>query len=93
LSRTIFAAVLGEQGATVYVACGSSKFACTTAMNAAPRENWRVNGTLNGSAIVVKSNRPCLDWLHTGDSTHQLDLTSLDLMQELPLSHSGRCYE
>src|ERR1700726_2099727 len=34
LSRSIFAAVLGEQGATVYVACGSSKFACTTAMNA-----------------------------------------------------------
>jgi hypothetical protein len=60
-------------------------------MNAAPRENWRANGTLNGSAIVVQSNRPCLDWLHTGDSTHQLDLTSLDLMQELPLSHSGRC--
>src|ERR1700726_3924919 len=34
LSRSIFAAVLGEHGATVYVACGSSKFACTTAMNA-----------------------------------------------------------
>src|ERR1700722_12811402 len=34
LSRSIFAAVLDEQGATVYVACGSSKFACTTAMNA-----------------------------------------------------------
>jgi hypothetical protein len=38
-------------------------------MNAAPRENRRANGTLNGSAIVVKPKRPCLDWLYTGDST------------------------
>jgi hypothetical protein len=52
-------------------------------MNAAPRENRRANGTLNDSAIVVKPKRPGLDWLHTGDSTHQLDLTSLDLIQEL----------
>jgi hypothetical protein len=52
-------------------------------MNAAPRENRRANGTLNGSAIMVKPKRPCLDWLYTGDSTHQLDLTSLDLIQEL----------
>jgi hypothetical protein len=52
-------------------------------MNAAPREKRRANRTLNGSAIVVKPKRPCLDWLYTGDSTHQLDLTSLDLIQEL----------
>ena len=52
-------------------------------MNAAPLENRRANGTLNDSAFVVKPTRPCLDWLYTGDSTHQLYLTSLDLIQEL----------
>jgi hypothetical protein len=52
-------------------------------MKAAPRENRRANGTLNGSAIVVKPKRPCLDWLYNGDSTHHLYLTALDLIQEL----------
>jgi hypothetical protein len=52
-------------------------------MTAAPRENRRANGRLNGSAIVVKPKLSCLNWLYTSDSTHQLDLTSLDLIQEL----------
>jgi hypothetical protein len=52
-------------------------------MNAAPRENGTANGKLNGSAIVVTPKRPCLNWLYSGDSTHQLDLTLLDLIQEL----------
>jgi hypothetical protein len=46
-------------------------------MNAAPREKRRANGTLNGSAIVVKSTRPCLDWLYTGDSTSLISPRSI----------------
>jgi hypothetical protein len=50
-------------------------------MNAAPRENRKANGTLNGSAIVVQIQG--LAWI---DSTRAIpptsfDLTSLDLLQ------------
>jgi hypothetical protein len=49
-------------------------------MNGVPHESEEIRGTLNRSAIVVKTKQPFLDWLHTADPTSRR-LTLGDLLR------------